>query len=251
LFDTLHQGVVLGGVLPVLGGPTGVRLCQNTFDNIHSQGIVIDGVNLNASAYNTFYDVGNNFNGYAFPATSIIRIAAENNVSVGDMFGRNTSQSTTFPRIDLSNSTSIAMGMVVDSVEFYQNSVQNNTIANQLSLGNYQRTTGIRDTLVDDSTVGTLAVIDARFLRIPAFKFDYTILRNDFYRTGTMTVVSGQNGTAGTGFSYSDDYVENGDTGVTLEAVHNLSVSTPEITISYTASGSGDGTINYSITYLN
>lgn len=251
VFDTLHQGIVLGGAVPVLGGPTGVKIVHNTFDNIHSQGIVINNVNLNATAYNTFYDVGNAFNGYAFPATSIIRIAAENNVSVGDMFGRNTSQSTTFPRIDLSNSTSIALGMTIDSVEIYQNSVPSTTIANQLNLGTYQRTAGVRDIVIDDSTVGTLAVVDARFLRIPAFKFEYTILRNDFYRTGTMTVVSGRNGTAGVGFSYSDDYVENGDTGVTLEAVHNLSIPTPEITISYTASGVGDGVINYSITYLN
>jgi len=82
-FDTLHQGIVLGGAVPVDGGATGVRVVQNTFDNIHSQGIVIDGVSHNATAYNTFYDVGNGFNGSAFPATGIIVIDAENNVSIG------------------------------------------------------------------------------------------------------------------------------------------------------------------------
>jgi hypothetical protein len=66
-----------------------------------------------------------------------------------------------------------------------------------------------------------------------------------------MTVVSGQEGTPGTGFSYVDDYVENGDTGVTLEAEHNLSAVTPLVTIKYTATGAGDGAIRYSIAHIN
>ena len=142
-FDTLHQGIVLGGAVPVRGGATGVRIVQNTFDSIHSQGIVIDGVSHNATAYNTFYDVGNGFNGYTFPATSIIVIDAENNVSIGDMFGRNTSQSGTYPRINLSDTTSIALGMNISGITYYQDNIQNNTQANQLELGRYQRTAGI------------------------------------------------------------------------------------------------------------
>ena len=250
-FDTLHQGIILGGAVPVNGGATGVRIVQNTFDNIHSQGIVIDGVSHNATAYNTFYDVGNGFNGSAFPASSIIVIDAENNVSIGDMFQRNTAQSATYPRINLSGTTSIALGMSITGITFYQDNVQENTQANQLSLGRYQRTAGIRDDIRDDSALGTLVIVNADILKIPAFKLDYTIVRNEFYRTGTMTVISGQDGTAGTGFAYTDDYVENGNTGVTLEATHNLSPTTPFVTISYTASGSGDGTIRYSIAHIN
>ena len=250
-FDTLHQGIILGGAVPVNGGATGVRIVQNTFDNIHSQGIVIDGVSHNATAYNTFYDVGNGFNGSAFPASSIIVIDAENNVSIGDMFQRNTAQSATYPRINLSGTTSIALGMSITGITFYQDNVQENTQANQLSLGRYQRTAGIRDDIRDDSALGTLVIVNADILKIPAFKLDYTIVRNEFYRTGTMTVISGQDGTAGTGFAYTDDYVENGNTGVTLEATHNLSPTTPFVTISYTASGSGDGIIRYSIAHIN
>jgi len=250
-FDTLYQGIVLGGVTPVNGGATGVRVVQNTFDNIHSQGVVITGVSHNATAYNTFYDVGNGFNGYAFPATSIITIDAENNVSIGDMFGRNTAQSSTYPRINLTDTTSIALGMSISGITYYQDNIQDNTPANQLALGRYQRTAGIRDDIRDDSTQANLVVIDTDILKIPAFKFDYTIVRNDLYRTGTMTVVSGQDGTAGTGFSYVDDYVENGDTGVTLEAEHNLSAITPLVTIRYTATGAGDGIIRYSIAHIN
>jgi hypothetical protein len=250
-FDTLYQGVVLGGAVPVNGGATGVRIVQNTFDNIHSQGVVIIGVSHNATAYNTFYDVGNGFNGYAFPATSIITIDAENNVSIGDMFGRNTAQSSTYPRINLTDTTSIALGMSISGITYYQDNIQDNTSANQLALGRYQRTAGIRDDIRDDSTQANLVVVDTDILKIPAFKFDYTIVRNDLYRTGTMTVVSGQDGTPGTGFSYVDDYVENGDTGVTLEAEHNLSAVTPLVTIKYTATGAGDGVIRYSIAHIN
>jgi hypothetical protein len=250
-FDTLHQGIILGGAVPVNGGATGVRIVQNTFDNIHSQGIVIDGVSHNATAYNTFYDVGNGFNGSAFPASSIIVIDAENNVSIGDMFQRNTAQSATYPRIDLNDTTSIALGMNITGITYYQDNVQENTQANQLMLGRYQRTAGIRDEIRDDSTQANLAIVNTDILKIPAFKVDYTIVRNEFYRTGTMTVVSGRDGTAGTGFAYTDDYVENGDTGVTLEAEHNLSAVTPLVTVKYTATGAGDGTIRYSIAHID
>jgi hypothetical protein len=249
-FDTLHQGIILGGALPVGGGPTGVRIVQNSFDDIHSQGIVINGVSLNATAYNTFYDVGNGFNGYAFPATSIIVIEAENNVSIGDMFGRNTAQSVTYPRIDLTNTTSISLGMNISGITYYQDNVQNNTQANQLALGRYQRTSGIQDNIQGDTTA-SLAIVNTNILKIPAFKLDYTIIRNDLFRTGTMTVVSGQDGTNGDGFCYSDDFVENGDTGVILEAEFTGSAIEPLITISYTATGAEDGTIQYSIAHIN
>lgn len=250
-FDTLHQGIVLGGTSPVASGPTGVRIVQNTFDNVHSEGVIIDGVSLNATAYNTFYDVGNGFNGYTLPITSIIVVDADNNVSIGDMFGRNTEQSSVHPRIDLTQTSSIALGMAASGITYYQDNTQNNTIAGQLSLGQYQRTAGVRDDLRDDSTQATLVVIDTNILKIPAFKMDYTIVRNNLYRMGTMTVVSGQAGTAGTGFNYTDDYVQNGDTGVILEAEHNLNIVSPAVTIKYTASGAGDGTIKYSISHLN
>jgi hypothetical protein len=219
--------------------------------NLIEQGIIIDGVSQNATAYNTFYDLGNGFNGSAFPASSIIVIDAENNVSIGDMFGRNTAQSSTYPRINLTDTTSIALGMSIAGITYYQDNIQNNTQANQLELGRYHRTAGIRDDLRDDSTQANLVVVDTDILKIPAFKLDYTIVRNNYYRTGTMTVVSGQEGTPGTGFSYCDDYVENGDTQVILEAEHNLNAVTPLVTIKYTATGLGDGTIKYSIAHID
>jgi hypothetical protein len=37
-FDTMYQGVVLGGVSPVNGGATGVRVMHNVFDDIYEEG---------------------------------------------------------------------------------------------------------------------------------------------------------------------------------------------------------------------
>ena len=257
-FNTLYQGIVLSDSdLTATGpngivGPNGVRVVHCVFDQIYSSGVIFDGANHNATAYNAFYNVGNGFsNDYDNAIASIIRIDAENNVSVGDTFVRNTEQSATHPRIDLVNTSSIALGMTTSGITYYQDNVQNNTISNQLSLGRYQRTAGIRDNLFDDSALAKLVEVNTDTLEIPAFKLDYTIVRNGLYRTGTMTVVSAQSGTAGTGFSYSDDYVENGSTGVTLEATHNLSTTDPVVTISYTANGAGDGTIRYSIAHIN
>jgi len=239
-FNTFYRGIVLGGVTPENGGPTGVRIVQNTFDAINQEGIVINGVSLNATAYNTFYDVGNQFNGVNNPNSAIISIDADNNISVGDSFQRNNTQSATNPRIALNGSSSIALGMNVNDVAYYQDNVQTATIANSFDLGTYRQLSGISD-VISDNSGANLVVVTNGTNNINAFKIDYTILRSTTYRTGTLTVVSG------TGFSYSDDFVENASTGVTLTAVDNSGA----ITVSYTASNTGvDGTINYSISTL-
>lgn len=228
-FDTLYQGAVLGGVTPVNGGPTGFRLIQNVFDNIYNEGIKIDGVSLNATGYNIFYDVGNHFNGVTLPSTSIIDIDAENNLSVGDMFQRNTSQSLTYPRINLNNTASIGIDSAV-----------------RLQLGTYTRTTGTSSVLTNGATNATLFTIASATTK--AFKMDYTIVRGTTVRTGTMTVVANAEDSLGD-FSYSDDFQENSTTDVTLSASETTLGGT--ITVSYTATNTGaSGTIYYSLTNL-
>jgi len=228
-FGTLYQGAVLGGVTPVNGGPTGFRLLHNTFDSVYNEGIKIQGVSLNATGYNIFYDVGNHFNGVTLPSTAIIDIDAENNVSIGDMFQRNTSQSSTYPRIDLNNTASIGIDSAV-----------------RLQLGTYTRTTGVSTVLTDGGTDTTLFSIASATTK--AFKMDYTIIRASAVRTGTMTVVCNAEDSLGD-FSYSDDYQENVLTDVTLSASESSLGGT--ITVSYTAEGTGaDGTIYYSLTNL-
>lgn len=228
-FNTLYQGAVLGGPTPVLGGATGFRLIQNVFDNIYNQGVKFENVSLNATGYNIFYDVGNHFNGVTLPSTSIIDIDAENNVSIGDMFQRNTTQALTYPRINLNNTASIGIDSAV-----------------RLQLGTYTRTTGVSEVLNDGGTDTTLFTIASA--NTQAFKMDYTIVRATTVRTGTMTVVCNAEDSLGD-FSYSDDYQENSTTDVTLTASETSLGGT--ITVSYTAGATGsDGTIYYSLTNL-
>lgn len=241
-FVNLHQGVVLGGVSVVDGGPTGVRIVQNTFDEVYSEGVVFNNVSLNCTAYNTFYDVGNHLNGVDNPAEPIIDINANNNVSVGDRFARNNAQSLLYPRVVLNNTNTMAMSQNTRGVIFYQQNVEDNTVGNSLDLGTYQRIAGISDILVDDAT-GDLFVTNNSI--VSAFKMDYTIQREDLRRTGTLTVVC--NDGAGGGFSYTDDFSQNGDTGITLTPADN----TTETLVSYTSTSTGNGgTIKYSITNL-
>ena len=233
-FDTLYQGVVLDT------DPTGVRIVQNTFDQIYAQGIVFDGTSLNATAYNTFYNVGNSI--FASAGYSIIDIDGINNVSIGDMFQRTTSQSGTYPRINLTRSSSIALGMNIRGIAYTINGVSNSTVANQMSLGVYQRTAGI-DSVLSDNGAGTLFVVSASVIK--AFRVDYTISRGTSFRTGTVVVVNGTGG----GFSYTDDYSENASTGITLTV--NEASPGGNITVAYTSTSTGTaGTISYSITHL-
>jgi len=233
-FDTLHQGVVLETNHP------GVRIVQNTFDQIYAQGIVFDSTVLNATAYNTFYNVGNSI--LASAGYSVITIDGINNVSIGDMFERTTTQSATYPRINLTRSSSIALGMNIRGIAYTIDGVSNSTEANQMSLGVYQRTAGI-DSVLANNSAGTLFVVSTSTIK--AFRVDYTIARGVTFRTGSILVVNG----ATTGFTYTDDYVENASTGITL----TVTEASPggNITVAYTSTATGTaGTISYSITHL-
>ena len=242
-FDTLFQGVYLGNVVAPAVGPTGVRIVQNMFDNVYAEGIVIVNCSLNATAYNTFYEVGNSFNGQSNPVTPVIDLDAINNVSVGDMFERTTQFSTALhPRIALNNKNNIVLGMNVNNIELYQSDVVDLTLANQLSVGTYNRIAGIRDIVANNATAN-LAYVNGTY--ISSLRMDYTIIRADLRRTGQMVVVKGQAAT-GTGFAFTDDFVENGATGVTLTAVADGA----NVRISYTSTNTTSGTIDYSITNL-
>lgn len=242
--DTLYQGIVLGDTIVVAGGATGVRIVQNLFDNIYNQGIIITNVSRNISGYNSFYDVGNHFNGATLPASSIIDIDAANNASVGDMFERNNSQSATYNRINLNNTNSMAMSMNVHDIVMYQSGVQNESQGNALDLGTYQRTAGIQDTLLDNTTGGNIAYVTGS--AISSIQMDYSIARADFRRRGTIIAVKGT-GTTTTGFVFTDDFSENGSTGITL----NIIGTGGNIQVQYDSTSTGsNATIKYSITNL-
>jgi len=230
LFDTLYRGVVLGTAAVTNGGPTGTRIVGNMFERIYAEGIIF-GSNLvlaiNASGHNIFYDVGNHFTGpTGTPATSIISIQSNNNISISDLFARTDAFATTYPRIDLNDTVSIAT-----------------TNGSQLAMGSYVRETGETKTLINDTTANVFE-IDATTVR--AFSVNYTIVRQYNYRTGTIMVAS-DIGDSSTGVASSEDYVENNPTGVTL----TVTQSGDTVSLDYTANEQGvNGTMTYSITYL-
>jgi hypothetical protein len=233
-FDTLYQGVVLGSASPVNGGATGVKLMHNIFDSIYEEGVLIDGVSLNATGYNIFYDVGNHFNGTTNPATAVITIDAINNISVGDMFQRTTAYSGTYPRIKIFNAgtQTIPASIGVDS-------------AAQIQMGSYVRETGTQATLSAGAVSTTLFTVSS--VQIKAFKMEYTITVETSARTGTLTVVNDADDSAGDGLSYTDDYVQNSDTDVTLSVTDVGGI----MTVRYSSSGArAAGVIYYSLTHL-
>ena len=229
-FDTLYQGVYLGGVTPVNGGPTGVRIITNVFDNIYVEGVVIEGVSLNTTTNNVFYDVGNHFNGAALAASPIIDIDTANNVCLGDMFERTTAQATTYPRIKLNNTASIAM----------ENGYR-------LLQGSYVRESGVTFTLADNiSSASQIFSFDATVVR--AVQINYTIVRGTAVRTGTYIIVCGTNA-SGTNLQGSDAStgVQNSSTGVTFSVTESSSI----VLWKYVTTSTGTaGTLNYSVTYL-
>ena len=220
-FYQLYQGVVLGIGAIVGDGPTGVRIVANTFDAIYAEGIVFDAVSLNASAQNIFYDVGNHFNGEASPATAIIDIVNNDNVSISDLFARTDANATTAtPRIDLNNSRSIGL-----------------VNGKQIELGTLTVESGLYLTLPDNTVAPTAFLTRNR----PAFSMRYTVTRGSIVRTGTLTVIN--NATP----VWTDDFVESAPTGV----IFSITESAGVITVSYVTTSTGtNAELYYSVSYL-
>jgi hypothetical protein len=222
----LFQGVVLeqnpAGDQYNPGG-FGVSNCD--FDTIYAQGIVYN-VGLNATAQNTFGDVGNYFGGITQPHTSIVDFASSNNISVGDMFERADDYAVTYPRVDLNGAASIAF-----------------TNGQQLAMGTYVRESGLTVTLYDDITSPTVAFSYSES-GIFTVNIDYTITRVNAYRTGRITVVL-YNGAGA--MTYTDDYSENTNTGITLTVTQTGN----ELFVKYISTDTGQsGTMTYSISHV-
>lgn len=220
-FDILHQGILLGASSPVNGGPSGVRVVHNFFDNIYAEGIIIGAITLNATGYNIFYDVGNHFNGTSSPATSIIVINNSNNICVSDMFERSDAFSTTHPRINIVSNSSIAF-VNGQFIELGPNIVET---ATPLVVTNNAANQPIYVFSVDQTRSATM---------------NYSITRDTSVRHGSFRVVP----TGGGLLTYDDDYVEDLTTGVTLSASQTGS----NVSITYTTTNTGvDGSITFSI----
>ena len=229
--STHYRGVELGDVLSASGSPIGVRITQNIFDNIHSEGIRIGEVSMNVSAFNVFLDVGNGFDGA--PSSHVIDINDVNNVSIGDMFERNDVDNATSARIYLNEKASTAFDL-----------------SKKIMLGSYAREVGkivaLTDNTSSPTTIITVNLSDSHTdNQLGAFKVDYSIKRNDIVRMGTLSIAT-DGGTPGS-LTHSESYNENTASGI----VFSVSQSGDDVLIKYTSTGTGNNAIlSYSIERL-
>jgi hypothetical protein len=232
-FNVLYQGVALSN------GPTGSRITNNMFNNIFGYGIIFNNASLNATGYNIFYDVANNFQGAANPVDPIIVFQEGNNVSIGDMFERTDVYAVEYPRIFTGSTLSIST-----------------TNGAQIKLGTKTVESGRAATLQDDILPGnpyTIFTVDTTTAG-PSFKIDYSTTRTGNlggagnvlgFRTGTLWVASNTNGNV----SYMDDYTENYPLGITLLATQVANSS--NVRIQYLSTVGNTAVFNYSTSYLN
>ena len=170
-------------------GPSNVQFLSNTWSNIGQNAIRVDAqgtIRNIVSAGNWFAsDIGNNFEEYDTndynDIVPVIAFTADECASQFDYF----------ERADL-RSTSIAPSRDIDGVAVVENPVKQKTLADNTT----DTTTGIRV----KATNGSALIIK------------YKIERGSGFRTGTLTVI----GKGGALPSYSDDYEETADIGVTL-----------------------------------
>lgn len=225
--DTLYQGIVLEGVLSatpgVYDGATGFRAIHNMFDVIYAEGILYDNVNLNASAYNIFYNVGSSI-GAGSPTDPVVRFTTDNNVSVNDMFERSDAQAQIQPRISVT-STSTAIG------------------GTQLQLGRYARQNGLTQSLA--ASASNQVIFSFTTNQIRAVAVDYTIVRDVGVRHGRMVIVPGPDDSSSQ-IQYTDDYTETADTGITLSATESAAT----VSLLYSSTAGSTGTMTYSVTHL-
>jgi hypothetical protein len=97
------------------------------------------------------------------------------------------------------------------------------------------------DILLNDQ-VAPVPIVTKNILDTLSFTITYVIVRANRYRSGTIVVVAGSD--AGE-LSFTDDFTENANTGISLAVTQIESA----IVVSYTSTDTGaDGTISYLIT---
>ena len=224
-FSTLFKGVLLE-VNPDGDefSPQGFGITSCDFDTVYNQGIVFY-TDRNATAQNTFGDVGNHFGGVTQPYTSIIDFLSPNNLSVGDMFERADAYAVVHPRIDLNGEASIAF-----------------TNGQQLAMGTYVRDSGLTVSLTNNVLSPTNAITYS-LGSVVALSINYTIVRGTAYRTGIINITTTGSGS----LNYTEDYTENASTGITLTVTQSGST----VFVKYISTNTGAAaTLTYSITHL-
>lgn len=222
-FNYLYKGIVLDTV--TAPGPSGFRAVHNLFNNVYGEGIDFGDAQLNVSAYNVFYNVGNNITSLS-PTTPVISFSNDNNVSVNDLFQRDAASAYIIPRVRILTSSTTSGGV-------------------QSQLGRLFQGSGQTFTLADNQTLAA-PIFYINNDNVRAFKMFYTIVRGTSIRSGNFIVVSGPQDSVGD-LDYSDEFTQNASPGVELSVTQSGS----QVTMQYTSSSTGEtGILTYSITHL-
>jgi len=210
-FYKLWQGVRLGvDGSPIDRAPTDIKVTNSLFDEILLEGIItppipsgMPAVNNVVSAFNIYKNVANNS---GVKNKSAVNFTGKNSYSIGDTF--ETRLLTEAPNVNLNGLANFAT--MPDG---------------KIQLGT-QVTANNQDIVFPNHTNGS-AIIGVGFA---STLLEYSILRETFRRTGMLKVV-----TDGVSIvTYEDDYVETGETEVSLVPI----ISGNNIVLSYSIASS-------------
>ena len=227
-FNSCYQGILLGTGTPVNGGPEGVRIVQNLFDEIAKQAVSIGAVAFNVSAYNIFLDVGNDYLGAGNASAPCVEINGNDNVSIGDMFERSNADNLVQPRVDLNNKACYAL-----------------ISGNEIEFGTYHRLAGVSTDLSVQASATTIFTVNTG--NATAFNVNYQMKESstNVVRFGTLRVVGQDTDDSAGTLAYVDDYSEDNPNDFVLSAVQSGST----ISIQYTSTIAN--TFKYSIEHFS
>ncbi len=227
-FNSLYQGILLGTGTPDNGGPEGVRIVQNLFDEVAKQGISIGAVAFNISAYNIFLDVGNDYLGAGNASSPVIEINGDDNVSIGDMFERSDADNLTQPRVELNNKSCYAL-----------------INGNEIEFGTYHRLAGVSTDLSVQGSPTTIFTVNTA--NATAFNVNYQMKESstNVVRFGTLRVVGQDTDDSAGTLAYVDDYSEDNPNNFVISAVQSGST----ISVQYTSTIAN--TFQYSLEHFS
>ena len=195
LFYSLMNGITVSTTHT--GNISGIKVMNSLFNQIGTQAILanveVQGI---TSAFNTFSNVGDMYQGPGNAISSIVEFNSDNNYSIADIFSRPQSDNLSFP-----------------SVEHNGYSVMSTNISDAVRFGNSYQTVG-KSVIVDSATTNYIPIHGK-------FKhgiINYSAERNLKYRTGTIKFVIDN---ATSNCYYHDSFTENLSVGVDMDVMFN------------------------------
>ncbi len=199
-FDRLYRGLNLGQNNDGAPFPSSIKVTHSSFDSISKEGIyaesmIYGGVSHVISAFNTYNNVGQTLTSTS--TSPVLSLGGNNCYSMGDLFARPFNDPIQAVKLfGKASFATLANGRTM--------------LGNQLSVG------GVEVTLFDGVLDGLAGIIG--FMDFPTI-VEYTLLRGSGQRVGTLHITP-----LGASVTFSDDYVETNDIGVSLTPVLNSNV---------------------------